>query len=389
MARPPADSRKVHVAAPSDGTKVGPPPRPETRPRAREGAPSRTAPPRQAKARTRPAPAPAAPPPTTKPGKRRRFLPHRPKLRRVLLLGSLLLPLLLLVLALGGFLYARNVFGKIDKVEVADVLSSGGDGTNYLIVGSDSRDPAALADAGLNPEAFEDGGGSRSDTMLVLHFGDGGTKMLSIPRDLYVEIAETGGSSKINSAYNGGPRRLILTVQQALDIPIHHYMEVDFVSFASLVDSLGGVTIDFPNPAFDRNSGLDVQQSGPVELDGAQALAFVRSRHYTEVVDGRNRPDPTGDLGRVVRQQQFLTAVLGKLADSRNPITLARAANSASGGLRIDDSIGLMDAIRLGWRLRGAHPEAIPLPTTNGRNSSGDVLFLADPGAEPVLAQFR
>jgi anionic cell wall polymer biosynthesis LytR-Cps2A-Psr (LCP) family protein len=114
----------------------------------------------------------------------------------------------------------------------------------------------------------------------------------------------------------------------------------------------------------------------------------VRSRHYTEVVDGRNRPDPTGDLGRVVRQQQFLTAVLGELADSRNPITLARAANSASGGLRIDDSIGLMDAIRLGWRLRGANPEAIPLPTTNGRNSSGDVLFLSD-SADSVLAQFR
>ena len=84
--------------------------------------------------------------------------------------------------------------------------------------------------------------------------------MMSIPRDLYVPIAETGGSQKINAAYNGGPRRLVLTVQQSLGIPIHHYLEVDFVSFAKLVDSLGGITIDFPHPAFDRNSGLDVQR---------------------------------------------------------------------------------------------------------------------------------
>ncbi len=182
-------------------------------------------------------------------GKRRRFLPHRPKLRRVLLLtSSLLLPLLLLVAVVGGWLYARSVFNRIEKVEVSDVLSHGGDGTNYLVVGSDSRDPQAIAEAGLNPEAFEDGGGQRSDTMLLLRFADGEAKMMSIPRDLYVPIAETDGSGKINAAYNGGPRRLILTIQQALGIPIHHYLEVDFVSFASLVDSLGGRDDRLPQP---------------------------------------------------------------------------------------------------------------------------------------------
>ncbi len=330
---------------------------------------------------------PSAPGPSRREATRRRV--PRPKLRRVLLLSGLFLPLLLLVVVVGGWLYARSVFDKIDRVEVAEVLSPGGEGTNYLIVGSDSRDPADLQDAGLNPEAFEDGGGQRSDTMLVLRFADGDAQMLSVPRDLFVPIAETGGSAKINAAFNGGPKRLILTIQQSLGIPIHHYLEVDFVSFAKLVDSLGGVTIDFPNPAFDTHSGLDVAQSGAVELDGAQALAFVRSRHYTEVINGKNRTDPTGDLGRVTRQQQFLTAVLSKLGESKNPVSLARAANSASGGLRIDDTIGLLDAARLGWRLRGMHPTTVILPVTVGRNSAGSVVFLKQPEADQTLAGFK
>jgi LCP family protein required for cell wall assembly len=307
----------------------------------------------------------------------------------VLLLTGLFLPLVLLATVVGGYLYGRSVFNKIDRIPVSDVLSGSPDGTNYLIVGSDTRDLQDIADAGLNPAAFQDGGGQRSDTVLVLRFAHGKATMMSIPRDLYVPIAETGQSHKINSAYGGGPQRLILTVQQSLGIPIDHYVEVDFVSFALLVDALHGVTIDFPHPAFDRNTGLDVKEQGAVELDGAQALAFVRSRHYVEVINGRNVPDLTGDIGRVGRQQKFLTAVLGKLGGSRNPLSLARAASSASHGLRIDDSIGFTDAVRLALRLRGLHPDTVVLPTKIGSNRDGSVLFLVHPDADPVLASFK
>lgn len=297
---------------------------------------------------------------------------------------------MLILGVLAGWLYARSVYDRVEKIPLAEVLSAEGTGTNYLIVGSDSRNPEDIAAAGLNPGAFEDGGGERSDTMLLLRFVGGQAKMLSIPRDLYVPIAETDGSGKINSAYGGGgPRRLVLTVQQSLGVPVHHYMEVDFVSFAKLVDALGGVTIDFPHPAHDTNTGLDITQAGPNELDGPQALAYVRSRHYVEVIDGRDRVDPTADLGRVQRQQQFLKAVFGKLGDERNPITLARAAGDASGGLRVDDTLGLTDAIRLGWRLRSLDPESVPLPTKLGSNRSGSVLFLVDPDSQAALDQFR
>lgn len=308
----------------------------------------------------------------------------------MVLLASLLIPLLVLAAGVGGWLYGRSVFNRIDKVAVADVLSSGGHGTNYLMVGSDSRSSQDIAKAGLNPDAFgSDESSQRSDTMLLLRFVDGQARMMSIPRDLYVPIAETNGAAKINSAYKGGPRRLILTLQQALQIPIHHYLEVDFVSFASLVDSLGGITIDFPNPAFDNNSGLKVNTAGPTVLDGPQALAYVRSRHYTEVVDGKNRQDRTADLGRVTRQQQFLKAVFAKLGESRNPVTLARAAGSATGGLRIDDALGLTDAARLAWRLRSLDPVSVPLPVENARNRAGAVLLMIQPDAEQALSQFR
>lgn len=397
---PPRDSRKIHVPAPDGGAgqrsrPTGAAPQPGGASRGPATAPARrangstgqrpsAAPSTRPAARTK---SPTAPPAKT--GGRGRRLPRRPKLRRIFLLTSLFLPVLLLLAALGGWLYARSIYDKVEKIPLADVLSTGGSGTTYLIVGSDSRDPQAIIDAGLDPGAFEEGGGQRSDTMLLLRFVDGEAKMMSIPRDLYVPIAETDGSSKINSAYNGGPRRLILTVQESLGIPIHQYLEVDFVSFAGLVDSLGGITIDFPHPAHDGNTGLNIAEAGPHHLDGPQALAYVRSRHYVEVIDGRNREDPRADLGRVERQQRFLTAVFGKLGDSRNPITLAKAANSASGGLRVDDTLGLVDAMRLAWRLRALDPVPVVLPTRIGSNGSGSVLFLVTPDAEQALAQFR
>ena len=118
----------------------------------------------------------------------------------------------------------------------------------------------------------------------------------------------------------------------SLGIPVHRYMEVDFVSFAGLVDGLGGVTVDFENPAFDPKSGLNVTQSGPVELDGDQALAYVRSRTYTEVINGEQQVEPTGDLGRIERQQKFLRAVFSKLSDTKNPFALAAPSPGCRAG---------------------------------------------------------
>jgi anionic cell wall polymer biosynthesis LytR-Cps2A-Psr (LCP) family protein len=166
-------------------------------------------------------------------------------------------------------------------------------------------------------------------------------------------------------------------------------MEVDFVSFAGLVDALGGVTIDFPHPAFDEGSGLYVREQGPVELNGEQALAYVRSRQYTENIGTEEVPDPTGDLGRIQRQQKFMQAVFDKLSGTRNPFTLSATASNLADGLRIDDKMTMFDGLRLFWRLRGLEPAPQELPVESDRNESGSVLILKEEAAQPVLEQFR
>jgi LCP family protein required for cell wall assembly len=294
------------------------------------------------------------------------------------------------ILFAAGLLWADLTFRRIDRVPVGDLLDHGGTGTNYLIVGSDSREGVDADDPNAGAIVGEGApSGQRSDTMLVLRIAGDHATMLSIPRDLYVTVAETGNKGRINAAYNGGPRRLIQTVKDNLGIPVNRYIEVDFVTFAKLVDAVGGVTIEFPNPAFDDNSGLYIEQAGPVQLDGTQALAYVRSRHYTEMIDGKPHTDPTGDLGRVVRQQQFLRAVLSKAGASRNPVTVMKIANSLVGGLRIDDKMGMFTAMRFAWRMGRLHPESVPLPVDPVTIGGAAVLKLRGGEADAVLAQFR
>jgi LCP family protein required for cell wall assembly len=294
-----------------------------------------------------------------------------------------------------GWWYASSKFAEVEKVPVASVLSpAGGGGTNYLIVGSDSRE-AVVAQGGTDPNVQphpEAPAGQRSDTMLVLRITPEGAKMMSIPRDLFVTLP-SGREGRINGAYNDGPAALVQAIQSSLDLPIHRYIEVDFVTFAGLVDAVGGITLGadiIPCPAFDPRAGLEIPTAGPVELDGATALGFVRSRHYTEVCNGVERTDPTGDLGRVKRQQAFLRTVLGEAGASRNPITLLRIADSVSGGLRVDDGMSLLDAVRFAWNMGRIDPEPFELPTFGFRTDAGAaVLGLVEDEAQAVLDEFR
>ncbi|MBK5224039.1 MAG: LCP family protein [Acidimicrobiia bacterium] len=290
-------------------------------------------------------------------------------------------------------LYGLWQFSRIERVPVADVLSSGGSGTNYLIVGSDSRegfDPNdPNAGAVLGDGAGEPGAGERSDTMLILRTGPDGALMTSIPRDLFVTRSD-GSQGRINAAYRDGPASLIQTVQQGVGIPVHHYVEVDFVTFAGLVDAVGGVQIELPNPARDTHSGLNLPEAGTVTLDGVQGLAYVRSRRYEELTPGGWVADPTGDLGRVQRQQLFLRSVMGEVGSTRNPIELMRISSAVSGGLRIDDSMGAFDALSFARSLRGLQPESVALPTYPFRTDGGAaVLGLVEPDAASVIARFN
>lgn len=294
----------------------------------------------------------------------------------------LVLVALVVVLA-RGFVAYRSI-ERVDLSAVLDPVS--GDTVNYLLVGSDSRE-------GLDPTLDIGGTGSvtgkRSDTIIVLRVGPDGSVMMSIPRDLWVTDARTGRQGRINGAYNAGPANLVATVKANLHVPVNHYMEVGFASFVGMVDALGGIVIDFPHPAFDTHSGLYVDTAGPARLDGRQALAYARSRHFTEKVDGRQVEDSTGDLGRQQRQQTFLRTALGEVGRSRNPIALLGVTESLSSGLVIDDSTGLFDLIGLARKLSGTQPTTVVLPTKPARKNGAAVLLLAQPGADAALAGFR
>jgi anionic cell wall polymer biosynthesis LytR-Cps2A-Psr (LCP) family protein len=164
-------------------------------------------------------------------------------------------------------------------------------------------------------------------------------------------------------------------------------MEVDFVTFAGLVDAVGGVTIDFPNPAFDNNTGLDIKTAGPHDLNGEQALAYVRSRHYTEIINGKPQEDPTADLGRIERQQTFLRTVMGKVAGSHNPFTLLKVGGEVASGIRVDDKLGLWGAMKLAWDFKGLNPAPVPLPVAV--NSDRATLHLQEPDARAALSEFK
>ena len=319
-----------------------------------------------------------------------RWIPHpkrswlRPKLRWIFLY----LPLLIVLALVAVVVFAWSSFSGLHRIDLGDALRpAGATAVNYLIVGSDSRD-------GIDPEVDNIGAigtnvaGHRSDTIIVMRLEGGRATMMSIPRDLWVTNVKTGKKGRINGAYNDSQANLVRTVTATLGIPVNHYVEVDFVTFSGMVDAMGGITINFPNPAFDTHSGLKVTTSGNVRLNGTQALAYVRSRHYTETIAGRATTDPTGDKGRQLRQQQFIRAVLSNVGRTRNPWTLTRIAGAASKGMRVDTALGFGDALSLARGLNGSKIETVVLPTHDARKGSAAVLELDDAAAQPVLARF-
>lgn len=313
-------------------------------------------------------------------------MPRKRRLPRFLVVALLTT----VVAGAGTLVAARRMVDNVPRVAgVSEVLSTtSGSVENYLLVGSDSR---ALGD----PNTGETGDvtGNRSDTIMVLRVdSDTGTaSILSIPRDLWVARAGQESKGRINSSYNDGPAALVQTVQGGeLRIPIHHYVEIDFSGFKTLVDALGGVQVCFWYPTRDFNTGLDIPEGGCYLLDGTQGLAYARSRYYEELRDGEWRVDPTSDLGRSTRQRAFVNAVLQTaLAKVKaNPFSIGELVSSMGSAIRIDDEL---DPIGAGASLRTAVGDGLltySLPVVGETIDGNSVLLLGD-GAETVLAYFR
>ncbi|MDH3308841.1 MAG: LCP family protein, partial [Acidimicrobiia bacterium] len=185
----------------------------------------------------------------------------------------------------------------------------------FLVLGSDSRDN--LPDDWLGD--FGVFGGQRADVIMLLKAvpATGELLLMSIPRDLRVDI-DGYGTQKINSAYAfGGAPLMVQTVREQFQVPIHHYVEIDFVGFAGLVDELGGLPLEFASPARDLKSGLSVD-AGRQILDGRAALAYARSRSYQEFRGGSWVSVDANDIGRTGRQQQLVLAIISEVKRPSN-----------------------------------------------------------------------
>src|SRR5262249_23465704 len=151
-------------------------------------------------------------------------------------------------------------------------------GNNFLFIGSVTR---AVMHTKAEESQFgttaDVGSGQRSDTIMVAHINPhtGQGTLVSFPRDLWVSIPHMG-SAKINAAFNAGPQRVIETIEQDFNVPISHYLEINFLGFRNLVNTLGTIPIYFATPARDKKTGLMIKTAGCKHLNGDQALAYVR-----------------------------------------------------------------------------------------------------------------
>lgn len=263
-------------------------------------------------------------------------------------------------------------YSGVERVDLSSALSARGtrSGTNTLIVGTDSRE--GITGAEPNAAAFITGSvtGSRADTIIVLHTTGSTNTLVSIPRDLWVTDPASGEKGRINSTYADGPSDLVRAVT-GLGIPVDRYMEIDFGGFGDLVDAVGGVTIDVPVPIRDTHSGLEILHPGPHRLDGTEALAYVRSRYFEQLLDGSWRMDGTADLGRTERQRMLLTGVLRTMVSTRSPIRVLRVGSALSHGVRLDSSTGLLDLLELARSLSSGEMTSENLPVTPRRTSGG------------------
>ena len=273
----------------------------------------------------------------------------------------------LLLLVVGFGIYLDTQMTRTPALSSYAGRPASGSGTNWLLVGSDSR--AGLSTAQERQLSTGEADGNRTDTMMIVHVGSfgGQTSIVSLPRDSLVEV--DGTTARLNSAYSsGGPQLLTRTVEQSTGLRIDHYAEIGFEGFASMVDAVGGVEMCLDDALDDPKAGIDLP-AGCQELDGPSALGYVRSRAF-----------PNADLQRVQNQRAFLSALMSKAASPLtllNPLASVPFATASVRTLTVDDSTHAWHLASLGWGMHavGSGGVTTTVPITPSNSVSGAVIW--------------
>jgi LCP family protein required for cell wall assembly len=283
---------------------------------------------------------------------------------------------LMVLIVFGGYGYLAYTENKIERIEASDLTSlntlaaGSGEIVNVLVVGVDDRStlPSDWEDT------FGDFAGRRTDVMIVAHLVPGESiQMLSIPRDLKSDIPGHG-TNRINASYVlGGPDLLVQTIQSETGIPIHHYVEIDFAGVGAVVDSLGGVTLDFADPGRDTTSGFETD-AGQHTLDGEQAVAYARSRHYQILENGEWTSTSGGDISRTGRQQEILIAMFGQVTSPTSAFNLPSFLPTFADQITADEGLSLAMMASLGkdaLTLKTKSIDNFTLPVKNSKGTDG------------------
>jgi len=267
----------------------------------------------------------------------------------------------IVVVSAFAWLGLGHITGSLKRIDAFAGLNSrpekASSAVNYLLVGSDTREgltPAELK--ALRVGSTKSAAGQRSDTMLLVHISKARDKavIISLPRDTLVTIPQRIGAdgktipaeqAKLNSAFSwGGAPLLIQVIESKTNLRIDHYVEINFAGFAHMVDALGGIQVCTKQNINDPKSHL-ILSAGVHTLNGIEALKYVRTRDF----------DGMGDLGRMQRQQQFMSSVLRKATSTGvllNPVKLLSFFNAAMATVKTDSSLNTSDLITLGKQLR-------------------------------------
>ena len=319
--------------------------------------------------------------PALEPDPPRKTKRPRPPWRRILRWTVIVIVIVLALIAARVAWLWNDVSSQLHRV---DALSGAADtpGETWLIVGSDAR-------GGVIQDDTE---GARADSVMLLHKAENGqTSLISLPRDTFVDIPEYG-ENKINAAYSfGGPKLLVQTVEKLSGLTVDHYVEVGMTGVSQMVDAVGGVDVCLDYDVADEDSGLvwDTSQGKCQTVDGTKALAYSRMR----------KSDPTGDVGRGLRQRAVISAVVSKAASPTTVISFSRQdalVDAGTNALTVDENAGTMSIARMVLAFRSASGDSLtgapPIEDTAYSPEDADIgetVLLQDTTAPDFFSKLR
>ena len=248
-----------------------------------------------------------------------------------------------------------------------DLSTENLDVKNFLLTGSDNGacpTPGSATSGGIGDRTSF---GERSDTIMIIRIDPSLKRaaILSFPRDLWVDIAGTTRQNRINSAFQStDPNRLVATIKANFEIPIDHYVNINFCAFKEIVTAVDGVKVPFLYPTRDKKTGFNVAAPGCINFDGDKALAYVRSRSGYRYFDPTKQAwleDPTGDLGRIKRQQDFLRRSMQRALDkgSKSLSVANDLLNAALKNVITDDELSPRGMLTLAQAMRDLNTQSI------------------------------